>query len=129
MAEKNVMAANKPDGSKATKSNYKIKVFFCGDTPEEKGHSLEYGDILGDPNSPWLIKLRLDNGLCRQYADTLGIYHRISHDFDAILDAIIVNAKQRKAVGKIVDDMLWNYLGKDMSYEGDSIADPNEFWG
>ena len=128
MADKNVMVANKPDGKKATESNYKLKVYYRGDTPEDRGEAREYGDILESAHSPWLIKWRLSDGQCRQLADTFGIYTRLSHDFGAILDAVIVNTKQREAVGKILDKMLCDYLGEDMAHEGDIIADPREIW-
>lgn len=127
MADKNVMVANKPDGSKATKSNYKLKVYYYGERPEDSGQSEVVLDGLDYKHCPWLVKFYTREGVCHQYADTLGIYKRVSKDISHILDAIIVNAKQKAAVDKIINDKLLDYLGTDMSGERDSISDPCEY--
>ena len=127
MADKNVMVANKADGSNATKSNYKLKVYYCGETPEDSGQSEVVLNDLDYKHRPWLVKFYTRDGVCHQYTDTLGVYRRISKDMGKVLDAVLVNAKQRQAVGKIVDNMLLEYLGRDMAGEKDSILDPCEY--
>ena len=127
MADKNVMAADKPYGSKATKSNYKLKIYYCGDSPEESGQSEIVIDELGYKHRPWLVKFYTRDGVCHQYTDTLGVYRRVSQDISNILDAVIVNAKQKAAVDKIISDKLLEYLGTDMSGEKDGILDPCEY--
>lgn len=127
MADKNVMVANKPDGSKATKSNCKLKVYYFGASPEESGQSEIIVDELDQKHRPWLVKFYTRDGICHQYADTLGIYRRVSKDISNILDAVIVNTKQKSAVDKIINDKLLEYLGQDMSGDRDGILDPCEF--
>lgn len=127
MADKNVMVANKPDGSKATKPDCKLKVYYDGESPEESGQSEVIVDGLDQRHRPWLVKFYTEEGVCHQYADTLGVYRRVSKDISHILDAVIVNAKQKAAVDKIISDKLLEYLGTDMSGERDGILDPCEF--
>ena len=127
MADKNVMAANKPDGSRATKSNYKLKIYYSGASPEDSGQSEVVLDGLDYKHRPWLVKFYTRDGVCHQYADTLGVYRRVSSDISHILDAVIVNAKQKAAVDKIICDKLLDYLGTDMSNEKDAISDPCEY--
>lgn len=127
MADKNVMVANKADASKATKSNNKLKVYYSGESPEESGQSEIVLDSLDYKHRPWLVKYYTKDGVCHQYADTLGIYRRVSRDISTVLDAVIVNAKQKAAVDKIINDKLLEYLGKDMAGENDGILDPCEY--
>jgi hypothetical protein len=127
MANKNAMVANKADASKATKSNNKLKVYYYGATPEESGQAEVILDELDYKHRPWLIKFYTRDGVCHQYADTLGVYHRVSKDLSVVLDAVIVNAKQKAAVEKIINSKLLDYLGEDMSGERDGILDPCEY--
>lgn len=127
MADKNVMVANKPDGSKATKTDCKLKVYYDGESPAECGQLEVIVDGLDQRHRPWLVKFYTKEGVCHQYADTLGVYRRVSKDISYILDAVIVNAKQKAAVDKIISDKLLEYLGTDMSGERDGILDPCEF--
>lgn len=127
MADKNVMVANKADASKATKSNNKLKVYYFGESPEESGQSEIVLDSLDYKHRPWLVKYYTKDGVCHQYADTLGVYRRVSRDISTVLDAVIVNAKQKAAVDKIINDKLLEYLGKDMAGENDGILDPCEY--
>lgn len=127
MADKNVMAANKADASKAAKSNIKLKAYYYGESPEDSGQAEVIIDELDYKHRPWLVKFYTRDKVCHQYADTLGVYHRVSKDMGQILDAVIVNAKQRAAIGKIVNDKLLDYLGTDMTGEQDGILDPCEY--
>lgn len=127
MADKNVMVANKPDGSKATESNCKLKVYYDGESLEDSGQLEIVIDELDRKHRPWLVKFYTKDGVCHQYADTLGIYRRVTKDISNILDAVIVNAKQKSAVDKIISDKLLEYLGRDMSGERDGILDPCDF--
>jgi hypothetical protein len=121
------MADNKAEALKEANSKYQLKVYYSGPTLEESGQSEVVLDNLDYKHRPWLIKFYTKDGVCHQFADTLGVYRKISQDMAAILDAVIVNAKQRQAVDKIVDDMLLNYLGTDVAGERDSILDPCEY--
>lgn len=127
MTDKNVMVANKADASKVTKSNNKLKVYYSGESPEESGQSEVVLDNLDYKHRPWLVKYYTRDGVCHQYADTLGVYRRVSRDISTVLDAVIVNAKQRAAVDKIINDKLLEYLGEDMAGENDGILDPCEY--
>ena len=127
MANKNAMAANKADASKAAKSKCKLKAYYYGESPEDSGQAEVIVDELDSKHRPWLIKFYTRDGVCHQYADTLGVYRRVSKDMAQILDAVIVNAKQRVAVGKIVDNKLLDYLGTDMAGEKDGILDPCDY--
>lgn len=125
------MADNKADALKEAKNKYQLKVYYEGEYDEGLGLQLmgpivEYGEILDKTKTPWLIKWVDPQGICRQFADTVAIYKSVSRDFAAILDAVIVNAKQRQALDKIVDKMLGNYLLEDMAHEHDGILDPCE---
>lgn len=120
------MADNKANALKEAK-NTKLKVYYSGDTPEESRHTEVYVDALDNNHTPWLFKFYTKDGSCYQFADTLGVYRVISRDLDQILDAVIVNNKQREAVDKIISKMLLNYLGEDMAGEKDSILDPCEY--
>lgn len=127
MTDKNVTVVNKADASKTTKSNYKLKVYYSGESPEESGQSEVVLDNLDYKHRPWLVKFYTRNGVCHQYADTLGIYRRVSKDLSDILDAVIVNTKQRTAIDKIISNKLLDYLGRDMAGENDGILDPCEY--
>lgn len=125
------MADNKATALKEASKEYLLKVYYSGDTPAECGAVEIYQDILDGildgKHTPWLIKFYEKNGLCHQYADTRGIYRRLSQDLGNIFDAIIVNTKQRAAIDKLIDKLLWGYLGQDMANENDSVLDPYEF--
>ena len=120
------MADNKANALKEAK-NTKLKVYYSGDTPEESGHTEVYIDVLDNKHRPWLMKYYTKDGLCHQYADTLGVYRVISRDLEQILDAVIVNNKQRAAIDKIISKMLLDYLGTDMAGEKDGILDPCDY--
>ena len=127
MANKNAMAENKANlATKSAKSKCKLKVYYYGETPEDSGNAEVILDELDYKHRPWLIKFYTKDGVCHQYTDTLGVYHRVSRDMSQILDAIIVNAKQRAAVDKIVGNTLLNYLGRDLAGEKDSLLDPSD---
>lgn len=121
------MADNKATALKEASKEHQLKVYYSGDTPAECGHVEIRQDIFDGKHIPWLIKYYEKDGLCHQYADTRGIYRKLSQDLSNIFDAVVVNTKQRAAIDKIIDKLLWEYLGQDMANGTDSILGPYEF--
>lgn len=121
------MAENKAEA--LNKANFKnqLKVYYDGTEPKDCGVAVIDNDVLDRKHRPWLFKCYTKDGVCHQFADTIGIYRKVSQELSSILDAVIVNAKQREAVDKIIDRVLWDYLGRDMAGEKDSIIDPCEY--
>lgn len=120
------MADNKASALKdATTPNIKLKVFYNGDTPADSGvEEWEYNlEPLDERHVPWLFKYYTDKDktMCRQYVNSITVYKKISRGLSNILDAVIVNTKQREALDKLVDHMLWDELGHDNALDGDSV--------
>jgi len=122
------MADNKAKALKDAEanSNIKIKVYYSGETPAECGvkeweHNLE---PIGGKNIPWLFKYYPDKNQksCAQFVNSLAVYRSISIGLAEILDAVIVNVKQRDALARLVDHLLWGELGSDNANEGDGIS-------
>lgn len=120
MADTKAKALNQAD------SKYKIKIYYDGDSPAECGTIEAHFDQLDYRHRPWLVKYYTKDGACHQFTDTLGVYRKVSQDIAQVLDAVLVNAKQRDAVDRIINDKLLEYLGTDMAGEKDSILDPCE---
>lgn len=120
------MADNKAQALKDAKSDIKIKVYYSGETPAECGvEEWEYNlEPLGGKNTPWLFKYYPDKNRksCAQFVNSLAVYRSISKGLAEILDAVIVNTKQREALAKLVDHLLWERLGNDNANENDGIA-------
>ena len=121
------MADNKAKALKEANSKYQLKVYYSGPTPAESGSASVRIDELDYKHRPWLMKYYTNDGVCQQYADTMGIYRILSQDIGEVLDAVIVNAKQRTAVDKIIDKILLDRLSRDLTGEKDSIIDPCEY--
>lgn len=115
--------------TKTADSKYKLKVYYGGPDPmEEPIKTVEFcADELDRSHCPRVIKFYTGDHSCHQYVDTLGAFHKISQELGQVLDAVIVNGKQRAAVDKIVGRILLDYLGSDISGEGDSLEDPLEY--
>ena len=118
------MADNKATALKEAK-NIKIKVYYTGDTLTDSGveeweHNLE---PLDSEHRPWLFKFYPDNNspACVQFVNSLTVYRSISRGLSEILDAVIVNTKQREALDKLVDHLLWGELGNDAAHEEDGV--------
>ena len=120
------MADNKASALKDAKSNIKIKVYYSGATPTECGvEEWEYNlEPLGEKNTPWLFKYYPDKNqkTCAQFVNSLATYRKISRGLSEILDAVIVNTKQREALDKLVDHLLWGELGSDNANENDGVV-------
>lgn len=120
------MADNKASALKDAKSNIKIKVYYSGGTPAECGvEEWEYNlEPLGGEHTPWLFKYYPDKNkkACVQFVNSLTAYRKIQRGLAEILDAVIVNAKQREALDKLVDHLLWEKLGSDNANENDGIV-------
>lgn len=121
------MADNKAPALKdaESESNIKIKVYYSGETPAECGVE-EWDNLepLGGKNAPWLFKYYPDKNqkICAQFVNSLAVYRSLSRGLAEILDAVIVNTKQREALAKLVDKLLWGELGNDNANENDGIA-------
>lgn len=118
------MADNKASALKEASKKHQLKVYYSGDNPAECGAVEIYQDIFDGKHTPWLIKYYEKDKLCRQYADTKAIYHKLSVDLGNIFDAVIVNTKQRAAIDRLIDKLLYEYLAEDMANEGDFALDP-----
>lgn len=121
------MADNKAPALKEAKNQYQLKVYYDGPSPAESGTATTNLEALDNKHIPWLIKFYTKDGVCHQFADTLGTYRKISQDLSEVLDAVIVNNKQREAVDKIISKILLDYLGTDMAGEKDSLLDPCDY--
>lgn len=119
------MADNKADEALKDAKNIKIKVYYTGDTPTDSGvEEWEYNlEPLDREHRPWLFKFYPDNNspACAQFVNSLTVYRSISKGLSEILDAVIVNTKQREALDKLVDHLLWGELGNDAAHEEDGI--------
>ena len=116
------MADTKASALKEASTQYQLKVYYSGDTPAESGSKIIEQDILDEKHLPWMFKFYTADNICHQYGDLSGVYNKLSQDLTAILDAVIVNSKQREAVGRIVDNTLFEYLCRDMAHENDIIS-------
>lgn len=119
------MADNKAEEA-VKEANIKLKVYYSGKTPADCGvEEWEYNlEPLDSEHRPWLFKFYPDNNVsaCAQFVNSLTVYHSISRGLSEILDAVIVNTKQREALDKLVDRLLWGELGNDAAHEDDGIA-------
>ena len=115
------MADNKAAALTEASINTKLKVYYNGETPADSGSFVLHTDILDEKHYPWVIKWYSDNGICHQYADTKRIYDTIMSQLGVVLDAVIVNSKQRDALDKILDSTLWRILREDMAHSNDYV--------
>lgn len=120
------MADNKANEALKDAKNIKIKVYYTGDTPADSGVE-EWEHNLGPLDSkhrPWLFKFYPDNNspACAQFVNSLAAYRCISKGLSEILDAVIVNTKQRAALDRLVDHLLWGELGSDAAHENDGVV-------
>lgn len=118
------MADNKAEEA-VKDANIKLKVYYSGKTPADCGVlEWEYNmEPLDKEHRPWLFKFFPDGEsvACAQFVNSLTVYHNISKGLSEILDAVIVNAKQREALDKLVDHLLWEKLGNDNANENDGV--------
>lgn len=120
------MAENKADKAlKEANTNLKIKVYYSGKVPSECGSTEFVLNAIDKEHRPWLFKCYFSDNphSCIQFVDSLEVYQRLSRGLSNILDAVIVNAKQREALDKIVDHLLWGELASDNSHENDYIGE------
>ena len=119
------MADNKAEEA-VKEANIKLKVYYSGKTPADCGVlEWEYNmDPLDKDHRPWLFKFFPDgeSPICMQFVNSLFIYKSLSKGLSEILDAVIVNTKQREALDKLVDHLLWGQLGSDAAYENDAVV-------
>lgn len=118
------MAENKADAlNQADEYKTNLEVFYSGDTPAECGKTVVFVRGLDESHHPWLIKWRTDTHLCHQFADTRQLYMPLSKGLNTILDSVIVNNKQREAVGILIDNLLRDQLLMDMAHQNDFISE------
>ena len=119
------MADNKAEEA-VKDANIKLKVYYSGKTPADCGVlEWEYNmEPLDKEHRPWLFKFFPDGKsvACTQFVDSLSVYKNLSRGLSEILDAVIVNTKQREALDKLVDHLLWGELGSDMAHENDAVV-------
>lgn len=119
------MADNKATALKDAESNIKLKVYYSGETPADCGMEEWCYNLapIDDKHTPWLFKYYPNKDLkaCAQFVNSLTVYRNISKGLSEILDAVIVNTKQRDALDKLVDHLLWGELGSDAAHEEDGI--------
>lgn len=99
-----------------------IKVYYSGETPGECGSTQIATPILDGKHWPWLFKYS-ENGdnTFRQFINSGMAYRHLSAKLKTILDAVIVNAQQRKALDALVDEALYERLCRDHSHEDGSV--------
>lgn len=116
------MADNKAEALKEASSlNTKLKVYYNGESPADSGSFMVDTNILDDKHYPWMIKWYTESGICHQYANTKSIYDSLTKQIKPILDAAIVNSKQREALDELVDNMLWKLLREDLTHDSDIV--------
>lgn len=117
------MADNKAD--KALKEANPIdtlKVYFSGKTPTDCGHIIANVPQLSDEKHPWLIKWYTDETICHQFLDAGTIYKALSRELSTVLDAVIVNNKQRESVSVLIDKILYEKLMRDNANENNIVV-------
>lgn len=115
------MADNKAQALTEASLNTKLKVYYNGESPADCGSFVLDTNVLDDKHYPWAIKWYTSDKICHQYADTKRLYESIMKQLGVVLDAVIVNSKQRDALDKLFDTMLWKTLGEDMARDGDYV--------
>ena len=121
------MAENKAEKAlkEANTNLIKLKAYYSGKTPRDCGTTDFVLNAIDKEHIPWLFKCYLPGSTdsCIQFVDSIAKYKTLSRGMANILDAVIVNAKQREALDKIVDHLLWGELGSDNSHENDYIGE------
>lgn len=106
-------------------ANIKFKVYYTGETSADSGVvEWEYNlEPIDSTHRPWLIKFfpNGESSACSQFVNSLSTYQTLSRGLVNILDAVIVNTKQREAIDKLVDHLLWGELGGDKAHEDDGV--------
>lgn len=115
------MADTKATALTEASLNTKLKVYYNGETPADSGSFILDTNILDDKHFPWVIKWYSNKNCCHQYANTKIMYDTIMSQMGTILDAVIVNSKQREALDKLIDTTLWRLLREDMTHNNDYV--------
>lgn len=125
------MAENKADALNTTNAveSTKLKVYYSCDTPDRSGmETFEVSLPVGA--RPWLIKevsmetedLQYNKSdIVYQFACTSSVYKDLSRSINTILDAVVVNSKQREAVELLVDKALYDRLCTDLANGHDVV--------
>ena len=121
------MAENKAEKAlkEASTNLIKLKAYYSGKVPSECGTTEFVLNAIDKEHMPWLFKCYFTNNpySCMQFVNSTEKYHSLSRGLAEILDAVIVNTKQREALDKLVDHLLWEELGSDNSHENDYIGE------
>lgn len=116
------MAENKAD--KALKEAHPIntiKVYYGGKTPADCGHNIVSVPTLDEDTYPWLIKWYTDETICHQFLDASTVYKTLSRELSTVLDAVIVNNKQRESVSVLIDKILYERFMRDNANENNIV--------
>ena len=98
-----------------------IKVYLSGGTPSECTHHVVEVPSLEKDTHPWLVKWYTSETTCHQFVDAGKVYAHISRELDTLLDAVIVNNKQRESVSRLVDKTLYDMLMRDRANGNDIV--------
>lgn len=121
------MAENKANALK--EANIKLKVYYSGETPADYGSKEIEVPLDAKNGKVWLVKSYIRNsshasqagGTCHQFVDAGVTYHSISRELSTLLDAVIVNSKQRESLSVLVDKILYETLMRDVAHEHDYV--------
>lgn len=98
-----------------------LKVYFSGRTPGDCGHTVVNVPQLSEEKRPWLIKWYTDEPICHQFLDANTVYKTLSRELSTVLDAVIVNNKQRESVSVLIDKILYDNLMRDNANENNIV--------
>lgn len=99
-----------------------IKVYLSGENPCECTHHVVEVPSLKKDTHPWLVKWYTDEMICHQFVDAGEVYKHISREMNILLDAVIVNGKQRESVSALVDRVLYELLMRDRANENNIVV-------
>ena len=112
------MADNKADTAlKEANPIDTLRVYFSGETVVDCGHTVVNVPQLSEGKHPWLIKWYTDEKICHQFLDAGTLYKTLSRELSIVLDAVIVNSKQRESVSLLIDKTLHEVLMRDKANE------------
>ena len=98
-----------------------IKVYLSDKTPAECTHHVVEVPSLEKDTQPWLVKWYTDETICHQFVDAGEVYKHISRELNTLLDAVIVNSKQRESVSRLMDKTLYEMLMRDHANGNDIV--------
>lgn len=118
------MADNKANALKEANNKYQLKIYYEADGDPFDCGSITNPITLSGTQFPVVFKVSAPGAKAvAQFVDSAALYHTISKQIGTVLDAVLVNAKQRDAVNKIIDDILSGELLVDKTGDNEEIFD------